>query len=520
MADGGTDHKTTNSAFNSESMARDSSPVNKNNRNVSTDGTISSLNANFLWRKRLARKGRSLSVNIRENYNANQSSGYLYSNTQFYNMGLPSYDSLVDQYKQFHTDAFLVDSKIAYTEPLSAVSFLTINYGMLTSSNHSNKSSFDKSPGNEKYDLPDSIYSNDYQFNTLTNKGGLAFSLIRSKIRFSAGSDIGFTRFDQHDLRADTSVSRKFINWYPQAAINYSFSPQRRLTIRYTGATIQPTLQQIQPVITNEDPLNITIGNPSLKPQFRNDVSLNFNDYKVLNERSIWAWLDYSNTQNAISNEVNVDSTGKRVSRSINVNGNYTLNGNLEYDCKWKKAGLNVAFYTNFNQSNIVSLVNDLPNTTHSGNYTLGNRLYKSKSDKYELGLRYSATYTMSRSSVNNSVTTDYWTYEVSPSMDIFLPDKFQIHADADVNLRPKTVNFGGNNNVVLLNAWIGKKLLKSDALVIRVSGNDLLNQNIGFNRTVNSNFISQNTYKTIKRYGMVSIIWNFTKAGAAPAGR
>ncbi len=177
-------------------------------------------------------------------------------------------------------------------------------------------------------------------------------------------------------------------------------------------------------------------------------------------------------------------------------------------------------FYTNLNQSSNVSLVNGLPNTTRSGNYTLGNRLYKSKKDKYEFYLNYSATYTMSRSSVNNSVSTDYWTYQLGPGMDIFLPDKFQIHADADINLRPKTVTFAGNNNVSLLNAWIGKKLLKNDVLLIKVSGNDLLNQNTGFNRTVNSNFISQNTYKTIKRYGMLSIVWNFTKAGAAPAGR
>lgn len=520
MADGGTDHKTTNSAFNSVYMARDSSLVNQNDRNVSTDGTITTVNANLLWRKKLARKGRSLSVNIRENYNANQSSGYLLSNTQFYSMGLPSYDSLVDQYKQFRTDALLLDSKITYTEPLSAVSFLTVNYGILTSSNHSNKNSFDKSPGTEKYDLPDSVYSNDYQFNTSTNKGGLAFSLIKPKIRFSAGNDIGFTRFDQHDLRADTSVSRKFVNWYPQASFNYSFNPQKKLVLRYNGATIQPTLQQIQPVITNEDPLNISIGNPGLKPQFRNSVDLNFYDYKVLTERSIWVWVNYASTQNAISNAVTVDTTGKRVSQSINVSGNYSFTGNLDYDLKWKKANMSVEFYTNLNQSSNVSLVNSLPNTTRSGNYTLGNRLYKSKKDKYEFYLNYSATYTTSRSSVNNSVTTDYWTYQIGPGMDIFLPGKFQIHADADINLRPKTVTFAGNNNVSLLNAWIGKKLLKNDVLLIKVSGNDLLNQNTGFNRTVNSNFISQNTYKTIKRYGMLSIVWNFTKAGAAPAGK
>ena len=66
----------------------------------------------------------------------------------------------------------------------------------------------------------------------------------------------------------------------------------------------------------------------------------------------------------------------------------------------------------------------------------------------------------------------------------------------------------------VLLNAWFGKKLLKNNTLLLKVAGNDLLNQNTGFQRTVNSNFITQNTYSTIKRYFMFSVVWNFAKAG------
>jgi hypothetical protein len=48
---------------------------------------------------------------------------------------------------------------------------------------------------------------------------------------------------------------------------------------------------------------------------------------------------------------------------------------------------------------------------------------------------------------------------------------------------------------------------------------NDLLDQNNGFNRNVSSSFITQNTYSTIKRYFMFSVVWNFTKAGI-PAPR
>jgi outer membrane beta-barrel protein len=520
MADGGTDHKTTNSWFSSDAIASDSSLVNENTRTISTTGDSRILNSNFLWRKKLPKKGRTLSVNFRENYTNSSSDGYLNSNTWFYSGGIPSADSLIDQYKKYHTENILLDSKIAYTEPLSAVSFLVANYGISFNKNNSDRNSYNKDPGG-KYSELDSLYSNNYQFDVFTQKGGLAYSLVKKKFRFNAGSNIGLTSFDQQDLVADTSAKRHFVNWYPQANASYSFSNQRRLNIQYNGNTVQPTLQQIQPVQTNEDPLNIVIGNPGLKPQFRNRIGLNYSEYQVFTERSIWANLSYTFTQNAISSNVNVDSTGKRITQSINVNGNYSVFGYIEYGFKWKKPGLNISVYTNDNQSNNVSMVNNLLNTTRSGNYKLGIRLYKSKEKKYEFSLNTSADYTQSQSSINTGVQTDYWIYEINPAADLFLPLKFQVHADCDVNLRQKTSVFNTNNNVTILNGWIGKKFGKNDALLVKASGNDLLNQNVGFSRSVNSNFISQNRYSSIQRYYMLSVVWNFTKAGAAaPAER
>lgn len=131
-----------------------------------------------------------------------------------------------------------------------------------------------------------------------------------------------------------------------------------------------------------------------------------------------------------------------------------------------------------------------------------------------------SATYTSSTSSVQENVKTNYWTFQVNPNVDVFLPKKFQIHSDAALNFRQKTLLFNTNTNTVLWNAWIGKKFMKSDALLIKASVNDLLDQNIGFNRTVNSNYISQNTYSTIRRYFLLSVVWNFTKAGIKAPGQ
>ena len=77
--------------------------------------------------------------------------------------------------------------------------------------------------------------------------------------------------------------------------------------------------------------------------------------------------------------------------------------------------------------------------------------------------------------------------------------------------LREKTPLFDKNNNVVKWNGWVGKKFLAKSQLELRASVLDILNQNIGYSREAQSGIITENTYNTIRRYGMLNLIWNFS---------
>lgn len=512
-ANGGTDHKTTASHFLTEARASDSALVNAGDRSITTTGDTRTVNSNLLYKKKFHKKGRTISVNLSENYSNGNSDGYLLADNEFYKGGIPFQTQITDQFKKYKTEAFSFISKITYSEPLTASSSFIANYGVTVNNNRSNRESFNKA-ADGKYSVIDSVYSNDYRFNVFTHTGGVTYNLIKKKIRFNAGNNVGITSFKQADLRADTAVRRNFVNWFPQASFMYSFNSQKRLSLRYNGYTSQPSIQQIQPIRTNDDPLNISVGNPGLKPQFTNNVNLSFNEYKVLTETDIYTGISYRFMENAISSATNVDSTGKRTFQSVNVDGNNSLSAYLGYGFKWKKPNLHIRFNGDINRSSNVSIVNNVLNTTNSGNYTLGVGMYKSKDKKYEFRLDANATYTNSHSSIQTNVKTNYWTYNIQPGFDIYLPKKFQVHSDADCNFRQKTSAFDFNTNVILWNAWVGKKFFKGDAVLIKASANDLLNQNIGFNRQVNSNFILQSTYTTIQRFFMLSLVWNFNKAG------
>ncbi len=515
MVDGTLEHKTTANYYNTESLTKNSSLVNSGNRSITADGDNNSLNTDILWRKKFKKKGRTLSVDFKENYFLKTSSGKLYAKNDFYSSGssIPSSSQITDQYKSSNNKTLAFDGKFVYTEPLSSASSLVANYELIVNNSASNRSSFNKGTTG-KYDVLDTLYSNDYSFNVLTNKTGLSYSFINKKIRLNLGNTIGITRFDQDDHVSNISTDRNFVNWYPQSNFSYAFTSQRRLSVNYSGSTAQPSLQQIQPVRTNDDPLNITIGNAALKPSFTNAFNLNFYDSKPLTNQFVSIGTNYRFTEDAFSNNNTVDSLGRRVSQTINVNGNYSLSGYLNYYFKLKKPELRLGLNGNVNTNKNTNIVNGFDNITKSENYSFGIYAGKEKEKKYDNSITANATYTTSNSSVQSNISTHYWTFNIRPDIDFFLPLKLQIHSDCDFIYRQKTSTFDNDNNVIIWNLWLGKKLLKNDALLIKVSGNDLLNQNIGFNRTVNTNFISQNTYTTIQRYFMLSLVWNFNKNG------
>ena len=512
-SEGALEHKNAFNSYITEARSKSNSLVNNSLRTTTSTGDNNSINTEILWRKKLTKTGRTVSIDFKENYVTKSTTGYLFSQNKYFsnNLILPSLIDTTNQYKTNNSAILAFDLKTTYSEPLSSTSTLVINYELIVDNSNSNRSSFNKSTSG-KYDLFDSTYSNEYTFNSIINKSGIFYSSLKKKLQFNFGSNIGITNFHQMDKISLVVANRNFINWYPQANLSYSIASQKYIFFSYNGSTTQPNLQQIQPIHSNDDPLNIVIGNPYLKPSFLNRLGISYNSFKPLTQRYMYFGLNYIFADNAFSTNNNIDILGRRVSQTINVNGNYSISGDFNYNYKWKKPDINLSVSSNFTENRNANITNYLQNITNSGFYSIGFGLGKQKENIYDNNIRFSATYTKSTSTIQKNITTQYWTYNIRPDCDFFLPLKTQLHTDIDFQFRPKTAAFDNNTNVIFWNAWFGKKILKSEALLIKLSANDILNSNIGYNRSVSSNFISQNTSSTIKRYFMISAVWSFTK--------
>lgn len=504
--------------FYSESLNDKAEPVNTSNRNISSKSDESLLNTSILWRKKFKKQGRTISARVEQKYTDTDAEGFLGALNEFYDLdGEVLQLDTINQQKYNHSKLFSVNGKITYTEPVGKGNYIELNYGFSNTHSSADRTTYDYFNG--KYDELNTLLTNDYDFLIVTNGGGLAYRIAKKKYNISFGTDLAYQAYTQTDNLKDSSFRYYRTNLFPKASFTYNFKPQTRLSVNYNGSTQQPSLQQIQPVAENNDPLNIYIGNPALIPAFNHRLSLNFNDYKVLKERGLYFNTSLNMTENAITNSNLIDSLGRRIYQSVNTSGIYNYWMYAGYHFKVTK--INTRFSINLNNSGGkgINFVNNDKNIIHNNSYGLSAGGYFSKEKKVNLSFRSSVNYNTSVSSIRKDVKTAYWMHNYNIETTVDLPLKMEISTDAQVNFRQKTSVFDQNRNTLIWNASLGKKVFKDESGMLKFSVNDILNQNIGFRRDIQSNFISENTYSTLKRFWLVSFTWNFTtnKATQAP---
>jgi hypothetical protein len=501
------------SDFSSEALNDKSAPVNQSHRNTSSQSDEASFNSSILWRKKFKKVGRTISARVEQKYNDNDSQGYLDAvNRYFDSTGAIFEVDTIDQRKSNHSKLFTLNAKVTYTEPLGKNNFIELNYGYSNTTSSADRTTYNYNNG--KYDELDPLLTNDYDFLINTNAGGVAYRIAKKKYNVSFGSDVAYQAYQQIDNRKDSSLRYNRVNLFPKFNFSYNFKPQTRIGFNYNGSTQQPTIQQIQPVAENNDPLNIFTGNPNLTPAFNHRFSLWFNDYKVLKERGIFANGSFNLTDNTITTSNTVDKQGRRIYQSVNSGNTYNYWSYIGYNMKITKLKTRVGFNIQANGSRFINFINEDKNITNNNNYSVGPNAYYSIENKIGIGLRANVGYNTSVSSIREDVKTRYWTQSYNLDTYFALPYKIDLSTDADLNIRQATSVFDQNRNVLLWNASLSKRLFK-ETCSLKFSINDILNQNIGFRRDIQSNFISENTYTTLRRFWLLTFTWNFTKNNA-----
>ncbi|PST85126.1 TonB-dependent receptor [Pedobacter yulinensis] len=506
-----------NSDSESDNLSRSyngSSLLNENTRNLTSSADDKQFGAALLLTKRFKKKGRTMSVNLTERLSQTETNGFLNSHTRFHDEDGVK-DSTINQNKIGSIRSNVFNSNITYTEPITKSTALVLNYGLNLNNGTSDRRSYNQGEGGA-YNVLDSTFSNNFELNQVANQVGANINYNKGKTNLSFGTRVTDVKFEQSDLFTGKAYNRNFTNWNPQARFTYKMSSQKSFRISYNGNNTQPSINQIQPIRENTDPLNQVLGNPDLEPSFTNSFSGNYNSYKILGNQYINIYGGYSFTIDPIVMNTVTDQRGASTFQSFNLSGENNSNfyGGGYVGKKIKKVDLDVGMNFYLNGNTFYNMTNNALNRTRNYSYSGNLSFSQYKPKKYNFRLEAGPQYNTSESSLQPDVNNNGWSANGQASFRVYLPGKIEIGSDANYNYRARTQSFNEDFERLLLNASLTKKFFKQENLAIVLSGNDLLNQNIGFDRRASNNLIIQNSYTTIRRYFLFSVIWDFNKMG------
>ena len=488
-----------------------SATLNTSARKTDLSSNETSFGSSVVFRKKFAKKGRTISFTA-DTYNKQGSESLFLNSTNTYYIGIvaPRTEHL-NQYKSSSQNEGSVNGSLVYTEPLGKSDFLVFNYALSTGRNLLARDTYEKNLNGDYTDNIDSL-SNHFRFGNTNNSFSVSYKYVKKKFNANIGVGAGHVTYNLIDYAADDrSVS--FNNFLPTASISFNPKQQRRLRISYFGKTINPTLTQIQPLVDNIDPLNITKGNPNLKQGFTHSFQINGNDFKVLKERGINLWGGFNTSNNSITTSSILDAEGRRTTNYTNVNGVYSGNVRLNYGKSVLKGiNLNIGLSHNFGRS--VNFINSIKNIGNNKSYNINAYIGRWGDKAFTFYLGGFAGYTTSVSTINPK-NNAYWSYSSWGGFTYRMKkQKLYFAGDIDYTAYQKSPLFPDRKNVFLFHPNIKKVIGKGDAWEVKLSVHDLFNQNQNISRQFYGNTISESTHSGIKRYAMVSLVYNFSKNG------
>jgi hypothetical protein len=501
--------------FTSFSTDGENRLLNRESRTINNDGDQEILNARLHYQKKFRKPGRSLSANLIGASNDNEITGFLDSRISFYNnLGVVDSTQLIDQFKINNTRSTELHANAAWSEAFSPSFAVIVNYGLGTNNVNSDRSTFNKS-GN-KYDQLDSLFSNRYEIDQFYNQVGAFFNYSKGKSLLNFGTKVNAVNFKQTNQYTQGVLNRNFTNWFPQVNWQYQFSERAMTKLSYSGTTTMPTVDELQPVLVNSDPLNIILGNQNLRPSFTNQVFAMFQNFNPLNNQLLGVFFKYNSTSDAIVRSVFTEANGRSINQAINLGDENQAGMNISafFDSKIKAlkmdAGVNVAI----DRNKMYAFANGTLNKLTFNSYSLQVRGNKVVPEKFDLNFAFGPTYTQSGSSLQPEVDNNAAGFNGNLGFTVFLPAKFQLSSNINYQYLGKTAVFNEDLSRAIINASLSRTFLKAQNLKLSLSGNDLLNQNIGFNRNVSGFLLVQNSFTTIRRYFMLSLSYDFNKTG------
>lgn len=533
-----------------EKMDEVDAVINRQKSVSLSNSTNNNIRGMLQLNRKLNNKGRNVTLRMDAKYTDKDSKSISLQNAHLYlvqnEAGLDS-TYQTNRYNLTPSKDYSYSAQATYSEPLWKATFLQFSYKFTYSYSKSDRSTYDFSKysfdginpaygawGNylgrldgELGDYRDDKLSRYSEYRNYTHDIQVMMRFVRQKYNLNFGVMIQPQRskFIQDYQGKYVDTVRTVTNISPTLDFRYRFSKMSNLRVNYRGTTSQPSISQLLNIVDDSDPLNVSMGNPGLKPSFTQNFRLFYNNFVQNHNKGVMTYINFSTTSNSISNKVTYDeTTGGRITRPENINGNWNVMGAFMFNCSIDSAGVwNINTDTNLGYNHYVSYLSldksqdSQKNTTQ--NTTWNERLSLSyRNDWLELSLDGTLAYNHAKNKLQPNSNLDTWQFSYGPSMTLTAPWGTSLNTSLSCSSRRGYSDASMNTDEFVWNAQLSQGFLKGKPLTVMLQFYDLLHQQSTFSRAISSVSRTDTEYNAINSYAMLHVVYRMNLFGGKDA--
>ena len=499
--------------------------------------------------RKLGNKGRNITFRVDAKYTDKDSKSISLNNAKLYLVQTAEGKDSTYQTNRYNltpSKNYSYAGQLTYSEPLWKATFLQFSYKFTYSYSKSDRSTYDFSKyamsgdheyrGWDSYLNPFAGHLNDYRDDDLSRFSEyrnynhdiqVMMRFIRQKYNLNFGVMVQpqQSKYIQDYQGVHVDTVRNVVNVSPTLDFRYRFSKMSNLRINYRGTTSQPSISQLLDITDNSDPLNISMGNPGLKPSFTQNFRLFYNNFVQNHNKGIMTFVNFSTTNNSISNKVTYDeTTGGRITRPENINGNWNAMGAFMFNCSIDSAGvwnINTGAHANYN--NYVSYLSldkksdSQKNTTRSITWRQ-NLSLSYRNDWAEFSLDGTLTYNKAKNKLQPTSNLETWQFSYGPSMTLTAPWGTSLNSSLSISSRRGYNDSSMNTDEYVWNAQLSQSFLKGKPLTIMLQFYDILRQQSTFSRAISATSRTDTEYNAINSYAMLHVVYRLNLFGGKQA--
>ena len=488
--------------------------LNRNLNNAFSGQQSINMNQEVLFRHKFRKKGRTISLN--SNYGLNNAEGNSGQTSELTSEKNPV-PEIRKQAGDLQKDGWSIQNNITYTEPLGEKSMLSLSYALNNSITEMDRSIWRLDAAGNRV-KQDSLLSNKFRSETPSQSAGIGYAFNSEKSNFNLN-----VNFQESQLLNDrifpiqVNVRRTFQNVLPSLMWRFSFAEKKNMRIFYRTSANAPSIDQLQDVVNNTNPLQLFAGNRNLRQDYQHSLFVRYMSTGADNS-SFFVMIGGNATRHYIGNstwlparDTLIDGIplrrGSQLIRPENLAGQFSIRSFLMYSrpLAFIKSNLNSNAGITFSRT--PGMLNGKLNYAESPVWNIGAGLSSNISKAVDFNISYNFSYTTVRNTLVPSQNSSFYNQVIGVKANFVLKESLVLNGDFSQNLF-NGLSQGINTNFALLNLGLGYKFLSGKQAELRATVFDLLRQNTNVGRNITETYSEDSRSNNLGQYYMLTFTY------------